>query len=252
MPTTSLEINLTDIEARWVVVGFGVDDMMARLPETLRQLGPHSIRFPETIILSLGVPRLSDAAKTSYIVVVASGECSAKTDAREFIRDRAGSGCMAVLMAFGDCSVEWSVPLGMLHLSMPQSAGGEMVVAALLLAATGNGFVGVDFSDIRDCLHARGPVRVWLWRGLCTQTIADAARDLAQFAAEAGMPPTGMTGATVMAIVPPSWTLHDIVELTGNLRLPEAVDCAMAAFTDDGPDPAPAVVAFTYSPLQIG
>jgi hypothetical protein len=60
-----------------------------------------------------------------------------------------------------------------------------LVVAALLLAITGNGLVGIDFQDIRDCLHAAGPIRAWLWQGLGRQTIADAARDLAQAAAEA-------------------------------------------------------------------
>jgi hypothetical protein len=252
MTAISLEVDLAAIDARWVVVGFGVDPMMDRLPAMLRRLGPHSIWFPDTTTMSVGVPRLSAMTTSAYIVIVDQRDGGSVAAAKQLVWNLAGSERMAVLISIGASSPQFPVPEGTLHVSLAKPVGIELVVAALLLAVTGNGLIGVDFQDIRDCLHATGPVCAWLWRGVCRQTIADSARDLSHSAAEASIPPAGIAGATVITIIPQSWTLHDMVELTGNLRLPEAVDCALAAFTDDGPDPAPAVVALTYSPLQIG
>ncbi len=252
MTVKSLEIDLASIDARWVVVGFGVDGMMDRLPGVLRRLGPHSIRFPETTTMSIGVPRLSSAAMSIYIVVVDHRACGGIAGVQQMVWDLKGSECLAFLISIGEASAQLPMPEGALHVTLTEPAGIELAVAALLLAVTGNGLIGIDLRDITNCLHAAGPVRAWLWRGLGHQTMANAASNLAQSAAAAGIPGADIAGATVMTIVPPAWTLHDIVELSGSLQLPEDVDCALAAFTDDGPDPTLAVVAFTCSTSQIG
>lgn len=65
MTVTSFEIELADISARWVVVGFSLDRIMDRLPALLRRRGPHSIWFPETTVMSLGLLRLSSMATSA-------------------------------------------------------------------------------------------------------------------------------------------------------------------------------------------
>lgn len=252
MTVMSLEVGLPSANARWVVVGFGVNQMMGRLPGLLRRLGPHSIGFPETTAVSLGVLRETAAATSAYIVVVdlEGGEASANAD--QFLHSLTGGEHLEVLITIGAPLAPILAPNGALQLVLTQPAGSELAIASLLMAVTGNGLVGVDLGDIRGCLHAKGPARIWLWQGRGDQPAASAARDLLRSATQARIPPAGIAGATVMAVVPPVWTLHDIVELTGSLPLPEEVDRALAAFTDDGPDAAPVAVVFTYSALPGG
>lgn len=252
MTVTSLEIELASIDARWVVVGFGLDRMMDRLPALLRRLGPHSIWFPETTAMSLGVPRLSSMATSAYILVVNHDDGEAVSDAHQLAWSLAGSERLEMLIGVGQPAGPLSLPDGTLHLSLTEPACAEWVVSSLLLAVTSNGLIGIDFSDIRNCLHGAGPVRAWLWQGRSGQAVADAAGDFARAATTARIPPAGVKGAMVITIVPPVWTLHDMVELSACVALPESADQTLAAFTDDGPAPVPAAVVFTYSHLQAG
>lgn len=252
MTVTSLEIELADINARWVVVGFGLDQIMDRLPALLRRLGPHSIMFPETTAMSLGVPRLSSMTTSAYILVVNHDVGDAVSDAYHLAWNLAGSERLAMFVSIGRPGRPLSLPDGTLHVSLPEPVGAEWVLAALLMAVTSNGLIGIDFSDIRNCLYGVRPTLAWLWQGRVGQAVADAAGDFARAAATAGIPPAGVEGGMVITIVPPLWTLHDIVELSASVAFPESSDQALAAFTDDGPSPVPAAIVFTYSPLLAG
>lgn len=247
MNVTSIEIRLPRIDARWVAVGFGVDCLMSRLPTLLCRLGPQSIRFPDTTWMSLGVPRLSTFATSAYILVVDHEDAEATVGAHQLARDLAGGDCLEVLMDFGRPSRPIPVREGTLHVSLAETAGSEWVVASLLMAVTANGLIGIDLQDFRRSLHGTWPARSWFWQGRSGQVVADATGDLARAAAEADIPSTGVSGAAVITIVPPTWTLHDIAELSGSVKLLEGVDCVLAAFIDDGPNQGPAAIVLTYS-----
>lgn len=251
MNVASLEIDLVSIDARWVVVGFGVAQIMDSLPALLHRLGPKSTCFPKTTTL-LGVPRPSALDTSAYILVVDHDDDVGRADAQKFACDISRGERLKVLISVGKPSRSPPVPDGVLHVSLPEPEGAEWVVASLLMGVTSNGLIGIDFSDIRDCLHAAEPARAWLWQGRSGQAVADTARDLARAAAEAGIPPTGIAGVTVMTVVPPAWTLNDMVELSSGLSLPEDVYRALAAFTDHGLSPVTVAVVFTNSSMPGG
>lgn len=246
MSLTSLEIPLAH-PARWVVVGFGTD--LSGITGLLSRLGPRSRSFPQVFTLSL-VPPQRDPAPTAYILVVDHGAEDAFAEASRFVRDLAADAQVPVLISIGEPPTPVPAVAPALHLALTHAAGHDLIVASLVLALTGSGWVGVDLEDIRRCLRVSGPVRAWLWQGEETHSVTEATRALLRYASGTGFPPADIKGATVIPIVPPGWTLHDIVELASSVPLPARLDRALAAFTDDRLDPVPAVVVLTFSTVQ--
>lgn len=246
MIPTALEIELAHLDAAWVVLGFGIDDVMDKLPGMIRRLGPHSISFPQTTAMSLGVPPQSKQ-KMVYILVSDHDEEGAATAAAHAAGYLEEDGQLAIIMSFGAIAAPMlDTDDGVIQIIAARPSNVDeraLMIATLLMTACSNGLIGVDLQDLRTCLLGPGSVVAWLWRGRDCQSVAETVAHIAALRPQY-LPPH-VTGAVSIPIIPPNWTLGDVVEMADCVSVNESVDLALAAFTDDGPNPLSAMVVFT-------
>jgi len=246
MVPTALEIELAHLDAAWVVLGFGIDVVMDKLPGMIRRLGPHSIGFPQTTAISLGVPPQCRQDMV-YILVADHDEEEATAAAARTARLLEDDGLLAIIISFGTIAATMlDTNDGVIQIIATHPSDVDeraLMIAVLLMTVCSNGFIGVDLRDIRTCLLGSGSVAAWLWRGRDGQSVAETVAQVAALRPE--YLPFHITGAVAISIIPPTWTLSDVVEMAESVSVNESVDLALAAFTDDGPNPLPAMVVFT-------
>jgi hypothetical protein len=246
MVPTALEIELAHLDAAWVVLGFGIDDVMDKLPGMIRRLGPHSIWFPQTTAMLLGVPPQSKQ-EMAYILVADHDEEEAAAAAARTAGLLEEDGLLAIIISFGTTAARMlDTNDGVIQIIAARPSDVDeraLMIAALLMTLCGNGLIGVDLQDIRTCLLGPSSVAAWLWRGRDGQSVAETVAQVAALRPEY-LPPH-VTGAVSIPIIPPNWTLGDVVEMADSVSVSESVDLALAAFTDDGPNPLSAMVVFT-------